>query len=289
MRKNLVLLRLLFILCSLFFCPLKASAKTEGFTIKDGVLVSYDAKHKEEEKKVIIPNNVKEIGDGAFSFANMEEVIIPNSVKVIGVCAFVDCRDLKTVYMGNSVHTIKENAFENCYKLKSIQLPDSLVEIDEFAFRYCKALESISLPKSVTWLHRGVFYGCKKLKTVYVSNDLQWVHRGGYENVMDYLDPFYDCSSITFYAKENDYIKDFAKRYGFSFQKPKLNKTSLTLKRGKTYQLSLPQKPDSEWASSNQKIASVSQSGKVTARARGSATVKVTVSGSVYTCKVKVQ
>ena len=74
-------------------------------------------------------------------------------------------------------------------------------------------------------------------------------------------------------------------------KKAALNKTSLTLKKGKTYQLKTKNvKGTVTWKSSNKKIATVSKKGKVTAKKAGSTVIKATYkkNGKVKTLKCKV-
>lgn len=71
--------------------------------------------------------------------------------------------------------------------------------------------------------------------------------------------------------------------------KLKLNKTALTLQKGKTYTLKLSaETPAPKWSSSNSKVASVSSKGKVTAASKGTATITAALGGRKFTCKVTV-
>jgi uncharacterized protein YjdB len=75
----------------------------------------------------------------------------------------------------------------------------------------------------------------------------------------------------------------------------KLNKTSVTVNKGKTYTLQGTISPSNStdtltWSSSNSKVAKVSSKGVVTAVAKGTATITVkTTSGKKATCKVTVK
>lgn len=74
-------------------------------------------------------------------------------------------------------------------------------------------------------------------------------------------------------------------------KKAALNKTSLKLKKGKTYQLKTKNvKGTITWKSSNKKIATVSKKGKVTAKKAGSTVIKATYkkNGKIKTLKCKV-
>lgn len=71
---------------------------------------------------------------------------------------------------------------------------------------------------------------------------------------------------------------------------PKLSATSATLSLGKTKQLSVKGNTGSvKWTSSKSSVASVSSSGKVTAKKPGTATITATVDGLKLTCKVTVK
>lgn len=73
---------------------------------------------------------------------------------------------------------------------------------------------------------------------------------------------------------------------------PKLNKTKVTLTAGKSTTLKLNNAPKGKkitWSTSNKKIATVSQKGKVTAKKAGTATITAKVAKKKYTCKVTVK
>ena len=73
-------------------------------------------------------------------------------------------------------------------------------------------------------------------------------------------------------------------------QAPKLNKTSVTLKVGQTYQLKLSGTNQKiTWKSSNSKIVTVNKAGKLSARSAGNATVTAQVNGIRFVCKAKIQ
>lgn len=74
-----------------------------------------------------------------------------------------------------------------------------------------------------------------------------------------------------------------------------LNKTSITLNKGNSYQLSVKANPTNaaissvKYSSTNSSIASVSVTGKITAKAPGTATFKATVDKYTASCKVVVK
>ena len=73
-------------------------------------------------------------------------------------------------------------------------------------------------------------------------------------------------------------------------QAPKLNKTSITLKVGQTYQLKLSGTNQKiTWKSSNSKIVTVNKAGRLQAKSAGNATVTAQANGIRFVCKVKIQ
>ena len=71
---------------------------------------------------------------------------------------------------------------------------------------------------------------------------------------------------------------------------PKLNKTSVTLKKGKSFTLKITGKVGSAtFKSNNKKAAVVTKSGKITAKKSGKATITVKTNGVTLKCKVKVK
>ena len=67
-----------------------------------------------------------------------------------------------------------------------------------------------------------------------------------------------------------------------------LSKSSLTLVKGTTYHLKVKNGTPKNYSSSQKKIATVSKKGKISARKKGSATIKVKVGKKTLTCRVKV-
>lgn len=69
----------------------------------------------------------------------------------------------------------------------------------------------------------------------------------------------------------------------------KLNKTSLSLYKDQSYTLKLiGNKKNIKWTTSNRKIATVTLSGKVTGKSKGTAKITATVGKKKYNCTVKV-
>ncbi|MDE6426264.1 MAG: leucine-rich repeat domain-containing protein [Ruminococcus sp.] len=146
------------------------------FEIKNGVLEHYNGNTPD----VIIPSNVKEIGEKAFKDNKfLKSVIITRNVTVIGESAFEDCKNLEKIEIPKSVTKIGEFAFLQCDSLRKIVIPESVTTIDDFAFDSCYNLNEIVIPKSVTTIGDGAFDVTKWLenkmateKNVVIVNDI---------------------------------------------------------------------------------------------------------------------
>ena len=94
--------------------------------------------------RVILPNNLKNIGNNAFyNCSGLASINIPNSVTSIGTYAFFNCLGLTYITIPNSVISIKEGAFAYCSNLSSITIPNSVKTIGVYVFAYCYNITSI--------------------------------------------------------------------------------------------------------------------------------------------------
>ncbi|MBR1820540.1 MAG: leucine-rich repeat domain-containing protein, partial [Clostridia bacterium] len=87
-----------------------------------------------------------------YAFVNndeLTEVVIPGNVKRIGDSAFSLCDKLTEVVLEPGVEEIGAEAFQNCEVLAHITLPDGLKRIGDLAF-HKSPLEELLIPDSVT-------------------------------------------------------------------------------------------------------------------------------------------
>lgn len=179
---------------------------------------------------------------------------------------------------GISVTSIGNYAFAEDYdntdsskRITSVTIPDTVKTIGKGAFMECTALKSIELPISLTTLGDTVFWYCESLEKVIAFPDLKVIG----DKV------FYGCSEkLKVCCVEGSVIEKYAKSYSIKTESVtptslKLNKSSITLNKGETYTLKATVKPSTSyfgsvvWSSANKSVASVSQSGKVTANKYG--------------------
>ncbi len=106
---------------------------------------------------VTIPDEVKEIGGGAFAGSKVTQVIIPEHITKIGNGAFAES-ELSSVNIPDGVKVIGANTFADTKNLLEIVLPDSVEEIGDRAFCY-SSIESINMPMNLKRIGNHTFDG----------------------------------------------------------------------------------------------------------------------------------
>lgn len=118
----------------------KANGSGEFLIVGDGILLAY----RGSNSIITIPDNVKQIGPGAFAdHIGITKVVLSDSVEIIGEGAFAGCSNLKTLEGGNSVKQIEDRAFEGC-PMQNIKILSSVEEIGLRAFDVTDSVASES-------------------------------------------------------------------------------------------------------------------------------------------------
>jgi hypothetical protein len=142
-----------------------------NFNVKKDKLISY----RGNRKKVVIPDNVFEIGAKVFMRSkNITKLSLPANTAVIGREAFSDCENLRKVKMPG-VTRIGEWAFYNCGSIEEICLPESVVFIGDYAFSRCKNLRTFSVPHRVTTVSNSLFYDCSSLERIEIPQGVKTI------------------------------------------------------------------------------------------------------------------
>lgn len=103
-----------------------------------------------EEVDLTIGENTESIVN-AFSGSRISTVKLPNNIKLIGENAFSKCRDLKEINLPESVCSIGERAFYECYNLAEIHIGPNLKEFYYNAFQDVN-VEKIYIKDLNAWL-----------------------------------------------------------------------------------------------------------------------------------------
>ena len=120
-----------------------------------------NAETRKKITKIIIPETVVKIGNGAFwGCESLTEISIPDSVTHMGTHMFTRCTSLKAVKLSvNHVGEIADHFFSDCKKLKTLIVPAGITELGLCAFSFCSGLKEIHIFKGTkrfefSWLDR---------------------------------------------------------------------------------------------------------------------------------------
>ena len=92
-----------------------------------------------------------------------EQIVIPDEVKIIGERCFFGNERLKVVTCPDDLVEIREQAFMGCVTLQNVNLSDKLKRVEREAFAECKKLLKCSLPASVEYIGEYAFRRCLTL------------------------------------------------------------------------------------------------------------------------------
>lgn len=162
-------------------------------------------------KEITIPYFVQRIEEKAFyNIATLENLTFainqrpgrrmkPTALTFIGTSAFENCILGDDLIIPNTVATIQTRAFANS-GVKNVVLPDNegFTAIAEETFAGCYNLENIIIPKSVTNIKTKAFADCISLRTIYFGREIL--------NLGEYI--FFGCDPSLVVNCEIEIIKD---------------------------------------------------------------------------------
>ena len=297
----------------------------EEFVIINNMLVKY----KGSDEKVVIPDGIISIEDGAFEEnILLEEIIIPDSVTRIDCGVFLGCTKIKEITIPDNVTLIGTDAFRDCSSLENIIIPESVTEIypnilkgtkyyDSFngdffeinqilleyrgkdtvvtipnhikkvgtyAFFDNDVVTEILIPESVTWLEARIAMNCDNLICIKIPASVTIIE----EELTNKCNNELEICGVT-----GSQAEAYALINQIPFEGITINKAKFTLYIGgtaSTTSLNITGKKQSiTWKSSNEKVAKVSKSGKVTAIAKGTAVISANIDGLIASCKIAVK
>ena len=112
---------------------------------------------------LIIPNDVVEIGGGAFANTNITSLQLPHVLKILGGSAFSGCKSLASpLSLPESLESIGGSCFAKCGMLTgNVVLPHKLTSIPGSCFQDCKCLTGgLDIPEGVESIGSYAFNGC---------------------------------------------------------------------------------------------------------------------------------
>ena len=237
------------------------------------------------------PSTLTTIGDSAFyGCESLPEAILPSGVEKIESNAFKNCKSLKKAVVPDTVSSIGSSAFYGCEALTDITLGSKLKKIDNQTFYGCAALPSIMIPYNVTTIGDSAFVNCTKLTQITVPRNTTSIA----SNAFSYP------KKMTMYGPSDCYAQTYASGKGIKYVTQDIHATSVSLdstektaERYDDFQLTATIAPLNftdavVWTSSNEEVATVSDTGYVEICGVGTAVITVTAGNVKAACKITV-
>ena len=237
------------------------------------------------------PSTLTTIEDSAFSGCeSLPEAILPSGVEKIESNAFKNCKALKKAVVPDTVSSIGGSAFYGCEALTDITLGSKLKKIANQTFYGCAALPSIVIPYNVTAIGDSAFVNCTKLTQITVPRNTTSIA----SNAFSYP------KKMTMYGPSGCYAQTYANGKGIKYVAQDIHATSIRLDiTNKTaeyydeFQLTATIAPQNftdavTWTSSNEDVATVSDTGYVEVCGVGTAVITVTAGNVKAACTVTV-
>ena len=275
-------------------------------------------------EKLHLPDSTKQVQRNAFENCEaLTDIILGAGIKNIPSQAFQGCSSLESIVLPYQVETIEDNAFKNCTKLKKITIPKATTSISDSAFsypdkmtiygvagsyaeQYAKendiafvaqqiATEKITLSETELTLGRNEKYQLTAGLTPMDSTD-EVIWSSSDEKIAK-VDKTGNIEAISageavITVKAGEKTATCKVTVNIPITSIYLNKTSIELNSiGDSYQLNASYYPSDAdgaiiWKSDDEGVASVDQTGKVTAVGKGTTTITVSCGSVKDTCTV---
>ena len=122
-------------------------------------------------KKIMLPDNIVEIGKSAFNYMQLEEINLPESLRKLNIYSFANCHWLNVdpLIIPEGVIEIPAQCFVNCQNFKKLVLPSTLRKIKQCAF-YNTRMEEVVFREGLECIENAAFHGSGELKKVLLPN-----------------------------------------------------------------------------------------------------------------------
>ena len=216
---------------------------------------------------------------------------------------FYQCHFLKKIILPNQCTGIGDYALQDCTHIEEVKIPQSCKSIGDGAFRHNPCLQFIVLPTSLVYIGWQTFYGCYGLQAIVSLNTNAPMSLASAFDGMPVKDIalYVPASSVDTYMSTGWNV--FQKAEAFPTEPlMMLNKHASAFltssQRSKTISLNAEILTEEgmyegviNWQSSNTDVATVNETGEVTAKAEGESTItaSITYKGKVYSTTCSLQ
>ncbi len=264
--------------------------------------------------EVHLSNILKEIPASTFSGCKkLTTINFPSTLTTIGNSAFSGCESLPEAILPSGVEKIESNAFKNCKAMKKAAVPDTVSSIGSSAFYGCEALTDITLGSKLKKIESQTFYGCIVLPSIMIPYNVTAIGDSAFVNCTKLTqitvprnttsiasNAFSYPKKMTMYGPSGCYAQTYANGKGIKYVAQDIHATSISLdvtnktaERYDRFQLTATIAPLNftdavVWTSSNEEVATVSDTGYVEICGVGTAVITVTAGNVKAACKITV-
>ena len=264
--------------------------------------------------EVHLPSTIKEMPVSAFyNCKKLTTINFPSTLTMIGNSAFSGCESLPEAILPSGVEKIESNAFKNCKALKKAAVPDTVSSIGSSAFYGCEALTDIILGSKLKKIESQTFYGCTVLPSIVLPYNVTTIGDSAFVNCTKLTqitvprnttsiasNAFSYPKKMTMYGPSDCYAQTYASGKGIKYVTQDIHATSVSLdstektaERYDDFQLTATIAPLNftdavVWTSSNEEVATVSDTGYVEICGVGTAVITVTAGNVKAVCKITV-
>ncbi len=161
-------------------------------------------------EKVIIPEGVTTIGDGAFNSLDIpmsySEIKFPETLKSIEKDAFSNNDSVTKISLPDGLESIGIYAFEKNTSLVKVSFGDGITELSDRVFSGDTILKNVALPYGLKSIGDSVFAGGGRIEELYIPETVENIQSSMLRDVK---------STVTIYSSRHDASGDNSAAYDY--------------------------------------------------------------------------
>lgn len=158
-------------------------------------------------QKIEFPAKLEEIGSEAFWGAHIKDIVLPENVKSIGESCFACCNYLTNLRICSNILKAGNKAFYRCINLKKVVLPNKFPELYNGMFRGCTELDDITLPEGIKTIRSGSVSYIMRLQRIIIPQTVTDIEKGAFSNSFGLVDIFVDEKNPVYYDQKGVLFK----------------------------------------------------------------------------------
>ena len=252
------------------------------FSIINGILLEYQG----EDTNVIIPEGVTSIGGSAFErCTSLESVTIPEGVRSIGDGAFYECSSLTSVTIPESMTRIEGGAFYGCRSVTDVYYESSKdkwteVSIGKGNLAFENVIHYVIDKAIITGLSSKTYTGTALIQSPVVTLGGTALSEG-IDYTVSYSNNINAGTAIVTITGTGDYMGTITATFMINKAAQSITASDLSLTYLSSGKISVSGNQGAlTYKSSDTTIATVNNSGNVTAKGVGTATITITAAAT---------